>query len=242
MGYAEETPGQFATWLEATAQALGYTSDSALAKALSVEQSTVSRWKTSATARPSIDQLLKIGKLFGIRLEPLLVLSGHAPADAVGVSELPAQPTSAAERQIVDADPEVQELLRQYWGARMREEEIRLAWLMVHVSEVQAAQKVPAGKRQSAIELVSTNVQTHVSDVLTRAFEAYAAPKRFSITDEHLAKVVAVYQAAAAEGRAPGTAVANHFHTTISAATRWVTLARRAQMLPPKLPPVSREP
>ncbi|MBC6456353.1 helix-turn-helix domain-containing protein [Actinomadura sp. HBU206391] len=177
---AEETPGQFATWLESTAQALGYTSDSALAKALEVKQSTVSRWKRSATAKPSTEHLLRISKLFRIQLEPLLVLSGHVPADAVGQSEMPPAAVTATERQIADAEvpDEVRELLRRYWDARTREEQSRLTDLIALIIDARAAEKVPAHHVRTAVELVETGVESHVLGTLLQAREAYAGLKR----------------------------------------------------------------
>lgn len=67
----------------------------------------------------------------------------------------------------------------------------------------------------------------------SRAFSAARPQRRRLVTRELLADVAKVYRAAHEAGRPPTVAVAEHFQTSHSTATRWVTQARKARELGP---------
>lgn len=123
---------RFWEWLSRTAVGLGYPTEAALARALDISPSTVFRWRTGS--RPTIKHLLGISRTFGIKLEALLVLSGHAPADAVGDPKppLPLEPVTPAERIILDADLDshLEAIMQKYWESRILEERKRLEMLI----------------------------------------------------------------------------------------------------------------
>ncbi len=113
--------------MTATGHALGYSTSASLARALGIQQSTVSRWKKGT--KPSVEHLVKISELFGVELKTLLILSGHMEGD-VSPAALAAPPTPA-DRIIegIDAPEEYRAHLRMFWLAREREELERLELL-----------------------------------------------------------------------------------------------------------------
>ncbi|WP_433699074.1 helix-turn-helix domain-containing protein [Nocardiopsis sp. CA-288880] len=123
----------FADWLFNTGRALGYTTNSALARALGVPQPTVSRWKTGS--KPSVEHLVKISELFGVELKLLLVLAGYMKGD---VRDIPLEaPTSKAERLIAESEvgEAAEALLSSFWGRRQDEELKRLEKLVAGIQE-----------------------------------------------------------------------------------------------------------
>ena len=120
----ENPPSSFSDWLVTTGRAIGYTTNTALARALGIPQPTVSRWK--AGSKPSVEHLVKISDLFGIELKTLLILSGHMKGE-VSPGKL-APPPSEAERMIAESPMEesLKKVLRDFWKERMREERDRL--------------------------------------------------------------------------------------------------------------------
>jgi transcriptional regulator with XRE-family HTH domain len=124
---AEAPPG-FADWLISTGRALGYTTNTALAKAIGVPQPTVSRWKSGS--KPSVEHLVKISELFGVELKLLLVLAGYMKGDPQDVQ--PTAPLTSAERIILksEVDEPLKDLLLWFWSARQAEELHRLGVIL----------------------------------------------------------------------------------------------------------------
>jgi transcriptional regulator with XRE-family HTH domain len=123
---------EFTDWLDTTVRALGYRNDAELARALDVDQSVVSRWRTGS--QPNVSHLGKIGQILGIALEPLLVLSGHCEPSMV---RNPNMLITAAERTIdaADLDKKTKQQLRDYWTSRMDEEHERLGQIIAVLGE-----------------------------------------------------------------------------------------------------------
>lgn len=73
-----------ASWLAAMMPVFGINQDKDLAAKLSVPQSTVHRWRRGA--RPTVQNLADLGRLFGTRLETLLVIGGHLDGEQPQIS------------------------------------------------------------------------------------------------------------------------------------------------------------
>ncbi|NUR90784.1 MAG: helix-turn-helix transcriptional regulator [Nonomuraea sp.] len=165
-----QPPGHnFWDWLSRTATGLGYQSDAALARALNVSPSTVLRWRQGS--RPTIRHLLNISDVMGVRLEPLLVLSGHAPANAIGDAEPPPPPESVTptERIIMNAalDEHLQAIMTRYWQYRIEEERRRVHKLI----NLLMANPVPLSEKGFSTELgeiMESRLPAHVSDVVVQ--------------------------------------------------------------------------
>jgi transcriptional regulator with XRE-family HTH domain len=77
-----ESPGQspavqptaFARWLDSLIPAV-YPTDTALARAIGADKSTVSRWRRGAV--PAVPQLLKLSKETGTDISALLKIAGY---------------------------------------------------------------------------------------------------------------------------------------------------------------------
>jgi transcriptional regulator with XRE-family HTH domain len=182
-----EVASPFADWLERTARGLGYESDAKLAAALDLPQSTIGRWRRPATgrktvSRPSVEHLVRISSLFGVAVEQLLVLAGHVPPEAVRRAEdgSPATPTTATENLIVQAGlPEaVEQVVRAYLRARLKEERVRLAALIRVIGEAQGRDKAPAALAGGVAELLATDLPAHVAELLADARDAYASSSK----------------------------------------------------------------
>ncbi|MFE1104117.1 helix-turn-helix domain-containing protein [Nocardiopsis alba] len=139
----------FAEWLISTGRALGYTTNTSLAKALGVPQPTVSRWKSGS--KPSVEHLVKISELFGVELKTLLILSGHIQGDIVKEVH---PPLNQAERMISDAQISAgqKQLIVEYWRNRMGEEHARLARVVAFAEEAVEAGGPPLGLEFAAKE------------------------------------------------------------------------------------------
>ena len=74
---------EFGSWLNATRKAMGFPTNSALARALDIPQPTISRWQSGA--KPSVEHLVKVSELLGVGLKTLLILSDHMSGNADGV-------------------------------------------------------------------------------------------------------------------------------------------------------------
>lgn len=81
-----KSSSEFGEWLGATSKALGFRNNSALARAIGVNQANVSRW-TSGHTIPTVDHLVKMSDLFGIDLKTLLAMSGHITPEQANRSE-----------------------------------------------------------------------------------------------------------------------------------------------------------
>ncbi|WP_326645069.1 hypothetical protein OG884_12065 [Streptosporangium sp. NBC_01755] len=167
----EDTTSVFADWVTATARALGYRSDAQLADALSVQQSTVTRWRKGS--QPQIKHLVELSKLFKMKIEPLLVLSGHVPPELLSnatVSPSP-EPQSVAQRMIEEAKlpSEVKEVFRHYWQLRLKEEWKRLSELMNLMSEMAKGDMPPKEFEKRAVSALDTKVSTHLLQAVNQA-------------------------------------------------------------------------
>lgn len=113
---------EFAAWVSTTARSLGYKTDAALASAINVQQSTVTRWRQGN--QPQIKHLVALARLFKMGIEPLLTLSGHVPSDVLSDGKPPEQPITESVRRIRDAplSDMQKKALQEYWNRRLDEE------------------------------------------------------------------------------------------------------------------------
>ncbi|WP_157254025.1 helix-turn-helix domain-containing protein [Nonomuraea typhae] len=162
-----EAGNEFWDWFSKTAKGLGYRTEAALARALQTSPSTVLRWRKGT--RPTIPHLLKISSLFGVRLESLLVLSGHVPADLVQDSRVPEPPghVTPTERIIreSDLDERMAELMNSYWASRIDEERKRVQRLI----ELLMSDAVPLSSDQFSEEvgsILESRLSAHVTRVI----------------------------------------------------------------------------
>ncbi|MGV9309555.1 MULTISPECIES: helix-turn-helix domain-containing protein [unclassified Nonomuraea] len=162
-----EESNEFWDWFSRTAAGLGYRSDASLARALDASPSTVLRWRKGA--RPTIAQLLKISSLFGVRLESLLVLSGHVPAELVQDPSVPEPPdhVTPTERIILEAelDQQLASIMNTYWAQRIDEERRRVQRLI----DLLKADFVPLSDErfsESLANILETRLSAHVSRVI----------------------------------------------------------------------------
>ncbi|MBB4699328.1 helix-turn-helix transcriptional regulator [Sphaerisporangium siamense] len=162
-------PNPFWSWLHTHAGGLGYRSEARLARALDVSPTTVMRWKRGA--KPSIDQLLKIGEVLGVKLEPLLVLSGLVPAEALGNPDMPVSPSpvTPGERLIIGSglDQHLQDLLQKYWKSRLSEERSRVEKLIdMMKSDIRLAMLDNTAASQMLSKLPQSDLQEHLTEVI----------------------------------------------------------------------------
>jgi hypothetical protein len=68
----------FARWLDGLVPAV-FESEAALARAIGVPRSTVSRWRHSET-RPRVEQLLTLSDVTGTSIETLVRIAGYRPS------------------------------------------------------------------------------------------------------------------------------------------------------------------
>jgi transcriptional regulator with XRE-family HTH domain len=86
---AERRDVSWADWLGERMDALGFDTNSDLARATGVPDSVISRWRTSGTT-PSIGQLRRLQSALQVSLVELLVAAGHLTADEAGVTSFTA--------------------------------------------------------------------------------------------------------------------------------------------------------
>ena len=179
-----DTPSPFAEWLITMSRALGYKRDSEFARALKVEQSTISRWRRGG--RPSVEHLAKVSTLTGTQLEPLLVLAGYVSASAVRNAEVPEPPSQVtAGQRIIEDSPvsaEIKGVLLQYWSERMTEERSRLQeFVKIYTEAQQGVLKTPDDVvERVATHVFHTHLNTHVAAVLRGMANAIEAETKES--------------------------------------------------------------
>ncbi|WP_162641192.1 hypothetical protein [Streptosporangium sp. 'caverna'] len=163
----QQAPNSFWDWLDPTSRGLGYTSEAALARALEISPTTVMRWRQGS--KPNIRQLLTVSRVFGVKLEPLLVLAGLVPPEAVGNTDLPESPSSVTpiERAIIEADLDehLREVLAYYWKERRLEELNRIERLIALLKET----KIPLSEERYSGDIgriFQTSLSTQVSKVI----------------------------------------------------------------------------
>ena len=180
----ETPPSPFANWLIDTGKALGYTTNTALAKALGIPQPTVSRLKTGS--KPSVEHLVKISELLGVELKTLLVLSGHMKGD---VDKEARPPLSPAERVIAESDlGELgRELLTSFWTWREAEELGRLRSLAKGLKGSMSVTGIydPQSFEPWADQALQTDLPQHVRRLVRDANQRSLA---------HLPRVVLYYK------------------------------------------------
>ncbi|MEV0227998.1 helix-turn-helix domain-containing protein [Nonomuraea sp. NPDC050786] len=163
----EDTTSAFGEWVDQTARALGYRTDAQLADALGVQQSTVTRWRKGS--QPQIKHLVGLAKLFKMKIEPLLALSGHVPPELLSDRATPEIPFTETVRRIREAplDTVLKDALLRYWDQRLAEERTRV------YETIKALQDMPKkpghGIPLSAwaiAELTETNLPEHLSTLL----------------------------------------------------------------------------
>lgn len=168
------TSSRFVDWLTGMTRALGYSRDSDLARALEVDQSIISRWRRGS--RPSVTHLVKVSDLTRTQLEPLLVLAGWVPASAVRNAETPEPPSqvTVGQRMIRDSSlpADVQEVLLEYWEARMQEERGRLHEL---IEIFAAGERAEFTDKDELIELVAAKIfNSHLNIDIAKALRGVA--------------------------------------------------------------------
>jgi len=123
----------FSDWVTSTGTALGYTNDASLARALGIQQSTISRWKKNS-AKPGVEHLARISELFGVDIKVLLVLAGYLEAPPPAPEDLhPLGVHTRAEQMISNARVSTshqRDLLQRFWASRLEEEQERLSRLI----------------------------------------------------------------------------------------------------------------
>lgn len=170
----------FADWVSVTAKSLGYKTDAALADAIKVQQSTVTRWRQGN--QPQIKHLVALARLFGMRIDPLLAMSGHVPADLLGDAGPAEPPTTESVRRIQDAPlSEMQKhALQQYWGHRLDEERSLLNALIEGIVESESQPRLDVGTWVNRMLIVTghTDRTLHTFQVLQNLYAVEAAPRK----------------------------------------------------------------
>lgn len=84
-GHSETAP--FGHWIDGLVPAV-FESEAALARAIGVPQSTVSRWRRGET-RPRVEQLLTVSEVTGTSIETLVRIAGYRPSSRGGEGTRP---------------------------------------------------------------------------------------------------------------------------------------------------------
>lgn len=170
----------FADWVSATAKGLGYRTDAQLAAAIGVTQSTVTRWRQGQ--QPQIKHLVELARLFKMKIDPLLAMSGHVPHDLLDATEPPGPPVTESVRRILDAPlSEMQKhALQTYWNHRLDEERSRLSDLIDGIVESENRSRQEAGLWVAgALSLAgNTDRDAHTYQLLSTLFAIEAAPRK----------------------------------------------------------------
>jgi len=164
-----DAPPSFSEWLNSTGRALGFPTSAALARALGIQQSTVSRWKTK-NSQPGVEHLAKISDLFGVELKSLLVLAGYLEASP-GIATAPAVHISFEESMIngLSLSERFKDVARGFWAERVAEERSRLASFLLGLEEAVVSANVPdldEPDRTWAAQISDTRVARQVGSAL----------------------------------------------------------------------------
>lgn len=106
------------------------------------------------------------------------------------------------------------------------------AWARAVLAQGIARRNLDLGSPAARVQWAARSGED-VTPLIEAGLRVAAAPRRRTITDEHLAGVARVYQQARRDGDPPTRAVADAFTTSYSTAARWVGMAREAGKLPP---------
>jgi transcriptional regulator with XRE-family HTH domain len=79
---------EFGAYLHQLMDACGFVTDADLGRAAGIDGSLLSKWR-SGSAQPDIDSLRKLAPHLGVRLGDLLVSSGRATAEELGMAGKP---------------------------------------------------------------------------------------------------------------------------------------------------------
>lgn len=167
----QQTRPTFVEWLNNVSLAAGYSSTTALAQRLGVSQSTVSRWKTRS-ARPGIDHLVKLSKLFKVELTALLVIADYIDPEAADVTpesyypEPSTRDTAVSAGVLAELEGDQSEAIYRFWNRRLQEEETRLQEALEMTRGVAQFGADPAVIRRHWPRLLSTDLSKHVSDLI----------------------------------------------------------------------------
>ncbi|MGW4641830.1 helix-turn-helix domain-containing protein [Sphaerisporangium sp. NPDC004334] len=163
----EPATSAFADWVNATARGLGYRTDAQLAGAIGVQQSTITRWRQGA--QPQIKHLVELARLFKMRIDPLLAMSGHVPPDLLGDARPSGPPVTESVHRIRAAQitDESRKLLFNYWDDRLSEERARLYLLIEWIADVE---REGPGTRETLIgsiaDLLQSDLEVQVMQLL----------------------------------------------------------------------------
>ncbi|UBU11623.1 helix-turn-helix domain-containing protein [Nonomuraea gerenzanensis] len=170
----------FAEWVSTTAKGLGYRTDAQLAAAIGVQQSTVTRWRQGN--QPQIKHLVELARLFKMKIDPLLALSGHVPADLLSDAAPPGLPMTESVRRIRDAPltPMQKDALQNYWNHRLDEERSRLNNLIEGIveSERRGRQEVAVWAGRALVLAGHSDRAAHTTQLLGTLFAVEAAPRK----------------------------------------------------------------
>ncbi|MER7127826.1 helix-turn-helix domain-containing protein [Streptosporangium saharense] len=187
----------FSIWLSQMARARGYPTDASLAEALRISPSTILRWRRGS--KPSVTHLLSLSTTLGVHLEGLLVLAGHADAEALNAKpDLPSPPSAITEtvRRIRNSSLSVhsKEALDRYWQARLNEERGRLYELIRMLEGAEQGETNVIDDLPKALVLASQpGLSRHLADLIrevTDVLEVSRSRKRRRPSEGELRFVV----------------------------------------------------
>lgn len=171
----------FADWVSTTARGFGYKTDAALAQAIGVQQSTVTRWRHGN--QPQIKHLVALAYLFRMRIDPLLAMSGHVPADLLGDSEPAGPPMTESVRRIRDAPlADMQkDALTRYWNKRLDEERSKLFHLIdmaAYSNDGKSKQEIGQALLHAVLRGTHSIAHMHLVDLVQELMAVEAAPRK----------------------------------------------------------------
>ncbi|WP_165781087.1 helix-turn-helix domain-containing protein [Streptosporangium minutum] len=188
----EATSTPFADWVTTTGRGLGYQTDAQLAAAIGVQQSTVTRWRSGS--QPSIKHLVSLAEVFGMKISPLLAMSGHVPPELLNEAEAPTPPVTETVRRIQESPLSERQKahLFDYWSRRLADERERLWQIMELIEEAEGTDKRTVGDRlqQALLTLTHSNITSHVVTLLSNLFALEASPRRRSAGKGRLGQTV----------------------------------------------------
>ena len=185
----------FGQWLSDRMAQCGYDTDLALAHEIEIRDTTIGRWRKDR-AKPSIDQLRKLADALKVGIPELLVRSGHATSDELGLdAEMFEQQLDPGLAMIDESNLEesVKSYLRASWLTQMRQARNRLASQIEVLEQTRdfAWRYQDDSGREFLIKLVRTSLQDSGLDLPSNLLHDLAR------TSRALADAVAAEEAAA---------------------------------------------
>ncbi|MEU7861174.1 helix-turn-helix transcriptional regulator [Nonomuraea sp. NPDC049141] len=173
-------PNAFAEWVSAVAKSFGYKTDAQLAAAIGVQQSTVTRWRSGN--RPQVKHLVELARLFSMKIDPLLAMSGHVPADLLNDASPPGPPMTESVRRIRDASLSdfQKEALSLYWEQRLDEERHKLYTVIAYLEGSEDAPKHDVGTELLRVIAFAGRQESlfHLTDLMETLVSVEAAPRK----------------------------------------------------------------